>query len=127
MSSRGNSGAVVTIVGVIFAAAGLLAGLIPTASYCGSIFNPENPVNFFDDMACHDKYADRFGWMIGLFVVAGIILIVGVIQLAQQKPSESNQITGGGISAQLVELSRLRASGALTDEQFEAAKNKLLE
>lgn len=126
MANRTNPGVVIVVVGGVLAAAGLLAGLIPTASYCGSIFNPENPLNFFDNMACDDNYNSRFAWMIGLFVVAGLTLLVGVIQLAQTQDSPTIAISTEGIAGQLAELSRLRNSGALTEEQFEAAKQKLL-
>ncbi|HEY7430519.1 MAG TPA: SHOCT domain-containing protein [Streptosporangiaceae bacterium] len=47
-------------------------------------------------------------------------------QQPQQPPPAPAQPAGGGVSDQLKQLSALHEQGALTDEEFAAAKSKLL-
>lgn len=45
---------------------------------------------------------------------------------AQQQPAPSPAAPGGGVTAELERLASLKASGVLTEDEFQAAKAKLL-
>jgi len=117
---------VVVVLAVVAVAAGL-AYTVGTSNAHGTAFMPMRPFS-------RGFVSDGYGWPgIGLLGFAGmvlfVLLIVWLIGAAIGGPARdagASRPPESGSVEKLRELSDMHSSGQLTDEEFSAAKRKLL-
>lgn len=117
------------VFGLVFGAAGIISGTSGTSAYgygCGSFFSPvphtgSSVSAIMVELGCEDVLAGR-GWMTWIALAVGVALLVAGVILLSRPPRPSS----GNVTGDLVELDRLRASGVLSDEEFSAAKARVL-
>lgn len=126
-----TAGIVLLILGGLALLAGLVLGLsdVPgSAGSCGSVFSPRSDFGSgingsLADSFCARDRGERAG-MVWTLVVAGVAgLVAGGITSARVRRAIP---PAGGIVAELERLAELHSSGALDDEEFEAAKRRIL-
>lgn len=140
-SSR-TPGILVTVIGAAALITALIIALTPI-SYsgvdCGSVLAPANLGGgsildgAYAEIVCERETAQPRGFAITLTVIGAIALVAGLIMLGKHRghgaasaPVATAAPASGDLTAQLAELARLRAAGALTVEEFDQAKRQLL-
>ena len=135
-------GIVVTAFGAAALIAALFIALAPI-SYsgvdCGSVLAPANLGGgsildgAYADIVCERETAQPRGFAIALTVIGAIALVAGLIMLGKYRghraataPVATEAAASTDLSGQLAELARLRTAGALTAEEFDQAKRRLL-
>lgn len=74
-----KAGLITMILGLVTAAAGVIVGLVPWRSYCGSFFSPTSPSNIFDSQICSQQVGQT-GTAVAILLVGGLSLAaVGAI------------------------------------------------
>lgn len=139
-----TTAAVLTISGALGLAVALTVALVPVRTSqlnypsCGSALVPNgggnfNSGNFTWDLLdnslyrnlCENALAPMRGWAITLAIIGLILLIWGIVALVRT-PKPSALMPNSSVAAQLSEIARLKETGALTDEEFAAAKSRIV-
>lgn len=150
-SNRQRTGGFILIpVGAALILIGLLVGLTTKGGeFCGTPFHPANSTNIFDESFCDAAHLGAwagFAWT--AIVLGGVAALVGILLLIAAStsggPSATPQASAAvvrsaagerapaadghesDIASQLAKLASLKDAGALTEDEFDAAKNRLL-
>lgn len=114
---------------------GLVQGFTEGQYGCDPVFG-QGESDWITDSICSDGLAGRTTVVWVLLIAAGIAIVVGLLRLnnapspvvvAEPIPAKSDEQTESDLTQQLARLGELRANGTLSEEQFEAAKRKLLD
>lgn len=130
-ADRRQGGWMLLVGGVVLVVAGLVAGLTHLAAYgvdCGSVFSPaglEAGMGLGDilvDTACHSARNSRRVLTLALLVIGVVCAILGARLVAtSRRPRRA-----GGVPNELTRLAELHAAGVLTDEEYAAAKARVI-
>lgn len=120
------------IAGVVAAGAGLLLGLLPVAATgggtCGSPFAPASHgvgmTNALIDTWCSGDLSTR-RWLAVALIAIGLV-IVGIAAKLWRDARAATTPEPVSVSGELERLAHLRASGALSEDEFAAAKSRAL-
>lgn len=135
MTTRREGGLWMAGVGGVLTIGGVLAGAIKrgTDGYCGSAWTPTD-LSMFDRAMCKNDLGSwaAIAWTLvalgALLLLSGLLLLVAhgtaPAQQAHVAPPPARAVSSVG--TELAEIARLRDSGALTPEEFEAAKARVL-
>ena len=141
--TRKNIGLVSIVAGLISVLAAVFVGLRPVTNVwgqeCGSLLSPQKLVPLTElsraieeaafQTACPNALSPFSGWAIGLAVLAVFLFAVGTyLQLARTNgPSITRSAPQNRqLAEELERVNVLYNSGALTHQEFVAAKSKLL-
>jgi len=123
-------------VGGVLTVGGVLAGATKRGyeGVCGSPWAPSDPSNAIDQWVCKSDLGSwaSIAWTLvalgALLLLSGLLLLVAhataPARQAQVAPPPARAVSSVG--TELAELARLRDAGALTAEEFEAAKARVL-
>jgi|GEM_PF-4501196 len=97
------------------------------ADTCGSAFFPNHAATM-GLVPCSYYLDGPRAWAIGLCLVGLALLAFGLIVIADQRAKTPKPAAAGprSIAQELESLAALHASGALSDEEFEAGKRRVL-
>ena len=133
--------------GAIFAIAGVILGLtrVTSASLdCGSVFSPEpwsgiDLASNFAEVLCEDSLGSRGSVVWTLIVVGVLLMLVSFFPAKKSVPApeplripqvfadvDPKPEAKRSKSDQMDDLIELKESGALTEEQFQTAKDRIL-
>ncbi|WP_158254063.1 SHOCT domain-containing protein [Cryobacterium sp. Y50] len=143
--SKRVSGSMLLVFGVVLGAIDAVIAFKPVENYwgqnCGSVLAPANaPSGNGNDLmdgaafssSCPASMEPFVFWSWALLIIAVTALVVGAALTAssssQIKAGEgaADQASANGVGDQLQKLHSLRVSGVLTDEEFSAAKARLI-
>lgn len=137
-SEKFTLGMMVLIAGALSVLVGLAVGFWPRsngqvagtmyADSCGSAFLPD-PEAMQGLAGCDYYLSGPRGWAIGLLVVGFAGLVIGLLTIVANPrvdaPRKAHENRPSSVD-DLERLTRLHASGALSDEEFEAGKKRAL-
>lgn len=115
--------------------AGIILGYAPINS-CGSLFSPAS-FSIFDSVStvfCESYLRERAGGVWFLFIVGAFIFIFAVLSLPdvftrthrKDNANASRPQKSASVTEQLAKLTEMHSAGVLTDDEFAAAKGKVL-
>lgn len=113
--------------GAVLLVAGAVVGLVPFDSICGPAFFglERTTTNLLDETICTSRHAGLIPTAIGLLIVGALTVVIsGVVAAVAGSGATGRQ---SGLTAELRDLAQLRASGQLSDDEYTAAKAKLLD
>lgn len=134
------------IVGSLLFLVGLGFGVIAVSASCGSAFAPNGQGNFIDEYNCNTHLSANRTWAFVLLALGLVMVVVSVVSILMIKSDERaaaalkvkrtlsvppatspEPVSAQTLTSQFTDLAALHEKGALTAEQYEHAKNKLLE
>lgn len=141
MRPQTRTGVAFLVWGGFIAALGLFLGFTPKGAGCGRPLRFQQLSNVFDRIACEGTLRTWRIVTIVLLVIGVGLIVVGIVALASRSYAAvvpiapprpvvappAPVVSSIDVTAQLSELARLRDTGALTAEQFETAKARVLE
>lgn len=141
--SKQNFGLVAVILGLLSALVAVIIAFRPVTNVwgqdCGSVLSPERLIPLSEltrvleeaafDTACPEALSPLVAWTIGLAVVAAVMIGIGVYLyfLGPMNPSRGRPVPPKRqLSEELERVQNLYKSGGLTEEEYTAAKSRLL-
>ncbi|TFD68977.1 SHOCT domain-containing protein [Cryobacterium ruanii] len=115
---------------------GAIWGFFPISGDCGAPFIPAESSNFFTAGSCStEAVGPRVGAIVA--IVVGLIVLIAAIHYflqladvdvdpASERDAKPTMIERDSLTSELSELARLRASGALDDDEYRIAKARAL-
>ena len=125
------------VIGLLAAIVGIVNGSMKAGGMCGSVFSPDNHV-----AELYDSITGSYGGGVSqcksaiaahavptwILIVLGVILVLtGIIvrSIGNNRPSVVT-VPAPTVASQIEDLSRLKAQGLVSDEEFEAKRAELL-
>lgn len=126
------------VTGAVALGAGLIAGLTPVSTSggsCGSVFGPSLPsggglASNLVRIWCEEDLASRAGLTWTLLVVGIVLLVIGIVWFGRRHGRTVEAVVAapvsGDLADQLRHLAAMHHDGTLSDDEFTAAKARLL-
>jgi hypothetical protein len=140
--NKQNFGLVTVTLGLLSAIAAVIIASRPVTNVwgqnCGSVFSPEKLIPLSEltrvleeaafDTACPEAWSPLVGWAIGLAAVAAVMIGIGAyLFLGPKNPPRGRPVPPKRqLSEELERVQNLYKSGGLTEEEYTAAKSRLL-
>ncbi|MGN8245272.1 SHOCT domain-containing protein [Cellulomonas soli] len=125
--------AVGLVAGPAIAIAGLLVGVLPASGTyggeCGSAFAPRDlygssVADFLVIGGCDDTLGARRAWAIALILLGLVVLAASLVGRARHAAEAA--VPAGSLAAEVDRLVALHKAGTLSDEEFAAAKRRVV-